>query len=85
MDFWTAYSEFRKLVTRPEEIAVGAEVSIHSVIRWDLRARDPGNANGRNPSYFNRVRLARLAEEKGAARRVIAALKPDAKVPGAQP
>ena len=78
MDFWEAYVVLRsRHCIRPEEVSVGAEVSVHTVKAWDLMARNPEDSHARNPSYFNRVRLARLAESKGAPRRVIDALRPE--------
>ena len=79
MDFWEAYSELRsEYCRRAEEVAVGAEVSIHTVHGWDRRVRNPHDSHGRNPSFFNRMRLSRLAESKGAPKRIVNALKPDA-------
>ena len=78
MDFWSAYAFLReKHCPRPEEVAVGVEVSVHTVRSWDRFARDPDDDHARSPSHFNRVRLARLAEERGAPRRVVEALRPE--------
>lgn len=77
MDFWSAYSKLRSLCLRAEEVAVGAEVSVHTVRAWDLTASgSEDKAHRRNPSHFNRVRLARFAETKGAPKRVVDSLKP---------
>lgn len=77
MDFWEAYSILRaRHCLRPEDVSVGAEVSNHTVKAWDLMAKNPEDSHARNPSHFNRVRLARLAEAKGAPKKVVEALKP---------
>lgn len=82
MDFWTAYSDLRSRCQRPEEMAVGVEVSVHTIASWDRTAEgSEDTAHSRNPSYFNRIRLARFAEAKGAPKKVVAALKPE---PGAE-
>ena len=78
LDFWDAYSVLRsKFCPRPEEVAVGVEVSVHTVRSWDKTANDSDDEDHkRNPSFFNRVRLSRLAETKGAPKRVVDALRP---------
>jgi len=79
LEFWDAYSKLRVLVPREEEVAVGVEVSVHTIRAWDLTAKGSHDEeHRRNPSYFNRVRLARFAETKGASKRVVEALKPQA-------
>ena len=79
MEFWDAYSKLRVLCPRAEEIAVGAEVSVSTVKAWDLTAEgSKDKAHKRNPSFFNRVRLSRFAETKGAQKKIVEALKPDA-------
>lgn len=79
MDFWSAYKLLREEhCKRAEEVSFGAEVSIHTVMAWDRQARNPQDDHGRNPNYWSRVRLARLAEDKGAPKKLVEALKPTA-------
>lgn len=85
--FWSAYSELRSTYCpRPEEVSVEVGVSVHTVKAWDLTAnKSKDEAHKRNPSFFNRLRLSRLAEAKGAPKRIVSALKPDADVGEARP
>lgn len=77
-EFWKAYRSLRKLCSRDEEVALGAEVSVFTVRAWDLTAeRSTDKKHRRNPSYFNRVRLARFAESKGAPQEVVDGLSPE--------
>lgn len=77
LDFWTAYRRLRgEHVKRAEVVAVGVDVSVFTVRAWDMTASGSKDKHGRSPSPSNKVRLARLAEEKGAPKSVIAALEP---------
>ena len=76
--FWDAYTKLRALAPRDEEVAVGVEVSVHTVRAWDLAAEKSRDVDHKRfPSYFNRQRLARFADSLGAPKRVVEALRSD--------
>lgn len=81
-EFWDAYSTLRaKFCQRVEEVALGIDVSAHTVRSWDLTASGSSDTlHARSPGPSNRRRLARLAEEKGAPKKVVAALRPEPEI-----
>lgn len=80
MDFWSAYRVLRKK-HRAEEIAVGIDASVFTVLAWDMTANESKDAaHARNPGKANRLRLSRFAEQAGQPRRVVDALRPESPV-----
>lgn len=84
MDFWSAYRTLRKK-HRAEEIAVGIDASVFTVLAWDMTANGSKDVDHvRNPGKANRLRLSRFAAQSGQPARVVDALLPDSPVEARQ-